>query len=374
MKKIIIDYKILTATGLLIIFGLFVLAGVASVREETDFFKQIYLGIIPGALVAFAFFKTPVHIIKKAAPYLFFLNLIVLLIIISPFLSYTAGGSTRWFSLGPISFQPSEFLKLTFILYISSLLASRNLQEKKMKESFKKILLPFVTVCGILAFLFYKQPDLSTFIIILSTGFIVYFAAKTPLWHNAVLAFFGGAVVLFFLTTLPYILNRVLGIIDTEVNLEGINYQSRQALIAIGSGGTNGLGFGMSQQKFGFLPEAPGDSIFAIIAEETGFIGATLVVLLFLFFAFRAFLVANRSEDKFCRFLAIGIGSWIFIQSSVNIGVMLNLLPVTGMPLPFISYGKSHIVSEIIAVGILLNVSQYAKKDNKKKYEKRKKN
>jgi cell division protein FtsW len=364
MQKNKIDYTIIGIVSAITLLGLIVLASAASVSEKIDFFEQIYFGIIPGAALALLFLKTPLSFIKKVAPFLFLANLALIILIIFSDFSYTAGGSTRWFSIGPISFQPAEFLKLTFILYLGSWLSSKDF--KKEKKHFKKILFPFILFCSVLGAIFYSQPDFSTFLIIISIGSILYFTSGAPFSHLFSVAFAGSGIALLFLWRLPHTLNRVIGIMNPEVGLLDSNYQARQSLITIGSGGFWGVGPGMSEQKFGNLPEQATDFIFSILAEEMGLVGALLVVFLFLGFLFRAILLASKTEDKFSRFILIGVGSWIFIQSSVNIGVAVNIFPVTGMPLPFISYGKSHIVAELAAIGLMLNASQYVKKEKSK--------
>jgi cell division protein FtsW len=364
MQKNKADYIIIGIVSAIIIFGLLILASAASVVENISFFEQIYLGIIPGLVLAFIFFKTPLHIIKKVAPFLFLINLALIVVILISGLSYSAGGSTRWFSFGPISFQPSEFLKLTFILYVASWLASKDF--KKGKEQMKTILLPFVTLFAVLGSIFFNQPDLSTFLIIISIGMILYFTAGAPFSHIFSIVSVGGLIALFFLWRFPYILNRITGAMSPEMGLSDVNYQARQSLITIGSGGLSGVGLGMSEQKFGNLPEQATDFIFSILSEETGLLGALLIVFLFLGFLFRAIFLASKTDDKFSRFILIGVGSWIFIQSSVNIGVAVNIFPVTGIPLPFISYGKSHLVAELAAIGLMLNASQYVKKEKRK--------
>ncbi|MEA2092791.1 MAG: FtsW/RodA/SpoVE family cell cycle protein [Patescibacteria group bacterium] len=364
MQKNKIDYTILGIVSSIIIFGLLILASATSVVEKISFFEQIYLGIIPGVFLAFVFLKTPLHIIKKVAPFLFLINLALIIIILISGLSYAAGGSTRWLSIGPLSFQPSEFLKLTFILYIASWLSSKDF--KKDKKRMKNILFPFIVLCIALGLIFYNQPDLSTFLVIISIGIILYFTAGAPFSHIFSTISAGGLIALFFLWRFPYALNRIVGAMSPEVGLSDVNYQARQSLITIGSGGLSGVGLGMSEQKFGNLPEQATDFIFSILAEETGFLGAFLIVLLFLGFLFRAIFLAMKTDDKFSRFILIGVGSWIFIQSSVNIGVAVNIFPVTGIPLPFISYGKSHLVAELAAIGLMLNASQYVKKEKRK--------
>ncbi len=358
------DYILLSITGVIILFGLFVLASVTSVGTEVQLVEQILLGFLPGGFLAYFFFKVPLSVLYKWAPYLLLGSLILTAMVFIPFFSETVRGGTRWLSLGEwISFQPTELLKLTFVFYVSSWLVSKN----KKNLSFKETLLPFAVVCGVITLLLVMQRDLSTLAIILFTGFIIYFAAKTPLWHSVAIVSGGGVGLLLLIFFTQYRLERVIGFLNPDMDPLGATYQIKQALITVGSGGLFGLGLGMSQQKFGFLPFPETDSIFAIIAEETGFIGSMLLILLFLGFFLRGFWIAKEGRHDFAKLISLGICVWIFIQTSVSIGAMIGVFPVTGIPLPFISYGKSHLITEMIALGVLLNASQYKKPKNDKR-------
>ncbi len=363
MKNKGFDYILLVILSLIIFLGIFALASAASVGSETRVLEQLVLGFIPGVLLGIVLFKTPLEIIQKWSPHALFANFFLLAMVFIPFIGITRGGATRWLELGPLSFQPAEFLKLTFVLYIASWLITKKEKEKKRDStSFAKTLLPFLVVCVLIGSLLLAQRDLSTLGIILFTGFIVYFSGKTPLWHSIVLLLAGGGSFLLLIQMAPYRLSRITGFLNPEVDPLGITYHVRQALIAIGSGGIFGLGLGMSQQKFGFLPFPATDSVFAILAEEMGFVGAITLVVLFLAFFWRGFVIAKNNRSGFARLMSIGICSWIFIQAAINIGVVTGIFPVTGIPLPFISYGKSHLIAELAAMGILLNASRFARK------------
>ncbi len=362
MSKNTPDKILLGITGAIIFFGLFVLASAASVGSDTRFAEQLLFGFLPGAAVAFAFFKIPLPVLQKWAPYLLLGNIILLLMVFVPAFSETARGATRWISLGFVSFQPAEFLKLTFILYMAGLLALRKERKKGRTGSLKETLLPFLVVTAVVGFLLIKQPDISTLGIIFFATLIIYFTARTPVWHTLALLAAGGITGFLVIHFTPYRLSRISGLFNPDLEPLGATYQLRQALITVGSGGIFGLGVGMSQQKFGFLPFPATDSIFAILAEETGFIGSVIIIFLFSAFLFRGFQIALASRSGFARLVAIGICSWIFIQATVNIGTMVGLFPVTGIPLPLISFGKSHLIAEMAAIGILLNISRYTKK------------
>jgi cell division protein FtsW len=273
------------------------------------------------------------------------------------------GGASRWLNLGVFTFQPSELLKLTFILYLAVWLArpsfaKQNLGGSNTKNRISQTFIPFLIVLGVIAILLILQPDISTLGVIGLSALALYFIAATPVWQTflIVLAGIGGLIAL--IKYEPYRFNRLLVFLKPETDPMGIGYQIKQALIAVGSGGVMGVGLGMSHQKFGFLPQSIGDSIFAIFAEETGFVGALILISLFLIFAWRGFKIAKDSKDKFHQLLVTGITFWITLQAFINIGSMVGILPLTGIPLPFISYGGTALVNELIAMGILLNISK----------------
>jgi cell division protein FtsW len=363
MKRKNVDYPLIIIVSIIACFGLFVLASTTSFGSGSDFFKQIILGFLPGILLAFFFFKIPLNLLKKWSPYLFLGNIFLLLLIFVPYFEHAIRGSSRWISFGPLIFQPTELLKLTFILYLSSWIINKTKkQQKDPFLSFKEILLPFFIVAFLVSVLLLLQPDMSTLVIILSTAFVIYFVAKTPLWHTGTIFLTGIAAFAIMIYTAPYRIERIMGIINPSSDPLGKTYQIRQLLIAVGSGGIFGLGPGMSVQKYGFVPLSSTDSIFAILAEEMGFLGGIILIALFFLFFYRGFLIAKNNTDSFARLVAFGICFWIFLQTFINIGVTVGIVPVTGIPLPLISYGKSHLIVELAAIGILLNASQYVRK------------
>ena len=208
------------------------------------------------------------------------------------------------------------------------------------------------------------QPDMSTFLIIVATALATYFVSKTPLWHTfLVLLAVGGLVIILALFS-PYRFSRITSFLHPFADPLGRDYQFHQAQIAIGSGkifGNQGFfSLGMSQQKFGFLPSSMSDSIFAIIGEETGFVGSCFLIFLFLIFSWRGFKISMRAKSEFAKLLGFSITFWFIFQAIMNMGGINGLLPIAGIPLPFISYGGSHIISEMIGLGILLNISREA--------------
>ena len=365
------DYILIGVSAILIVLGILILASVsASLSQErfgtTYYFlnHQLLFGLIPGVFLAFLAFRINLAFLKKWAPLLLLINIVFLAIVFLPKVGAGAGGAARWLNLGPISFQPSEFLKLTFILYLAAWLTSRTPQKLtgagQAKKTFSQTLLAFLIVIGLISLLLVFQPDISTLGIIGLVAALIYFLAGTPLWHS-ILIFLVGAGGLFSLIKLaPYRAARLLVFLKPEIDPMGISYQIKQALIAVGSGGIFGLGLGlgMFRQKLWLLPQSMSDSIFAIFAEEGGFIGSSILIFLFLIFLWRGFKIAKLRGDKFSQLAALGITSWIVIQGFTNIGSMTGILPLTGIPLPFISYGGSALISELIGVGILLNISR----------------
>jgi cell division protein FtsW len=373
------DYVLLGIVLALIVLGILILASVsASFSQErygtTYYFlnHQVLFGLIPGFLLSFLVFKIKLNFLKKWAPILLLVNLIFLVMVFLPIVGSAPGGAARWVSLGPFSFQPSEFLKLSFILYLAAWLTSRTSKEGRSQKALlsshsyksemkgvQRTFIAFLLVVGIISLLLILQPDISTLGVVVVSATLMYFLANTPLWHSILIVLIGGGGLLALIKLAPYRFNRLLVFLNPELDPMGIGYQIKQALITVGSGGLFGLGLGMSQQRFStFLPQSMSDSIFAIFAEETGFAGAAILILIFLLLLWRGFRIAKMKEDKFSQLTALGITIWLCLQGFINIGAMIGILPLTGIPLPFISYGGSALVAELTGAGILLNISK----------------
>jgi cell division protein FtsW len=361
-----VDLVILGAVVGLLILGVFILTSVSAIISQENFgnsthylFHQILLGILPGLILAAVVYFLPIGFLKKAAWIALLINLLAMILVFIPGLGVIAGGAPRWLKIGPFSIQPSEFLKLTFIVYIAAWL-SNPVREKD--KSFKYTLVPFLIIIAFVAFLFTMQSDVSTLAVVMLSSFIMYFAAATPLWHTLLMILAGssGAALLIGLSSYRLMrLKVMLGLINDPM---GLGYQIKQILIGIGSGGIFGLGLGLSSQKFGFIPQTMSDSIFAIYSEETGFLGSLLLIFLFMALLIKSFQVAKKSKDKFSSLFAVGFSSWICIQAFINMGAMVGIFPLTGIPLPFLSYGGSHIIIELAGVGLLLNISKNSQK------------
>jgi cell division protein FtsW len=310
-----------------------------------DQIKWVGLGLI--GLLAGAVF--PYKNYYKLSLFFLLGTIILLVLVFVPGLGVKLYGASRWIDLRLFTVQPSEIAKLTVVIYLAAWFAAKE----------KGRLTAFLLLLGIIAGLVMLQPDMGTAMILTITGLVLYFLSGAPLRHFAALIPLGVLAVAALIKIAPYRLRRLATFLDSSVDPLGASYHLRQALIAIGSGGLTGLGLGNSRQKYSYLPEANTDSIFAIIGEELGFLGSAVILLALGFILFSGFKIAASCKDRFGQLLAAGITAWLTVQTIVNIGAMLGLLPLTGVPLPFISYGGSALVVELTGVGILLNIDKH---------------
>ncbi len=315
---------------------------------------QLIFGLLPGVVGCLVAMRVPYDKFRAFSPHMLALSLLLLTLVFIPGLSADFGTSKSWISLGSLSFQPSELVKLTFLIYLAAWLEKRARHEiKTLAEG----LLPFLTVLAVIATLLILQPDTGTLAIIVLTAVVVYFMAGAPLHHLFGLVFVGTGAFALLIKFSPYRANRVLTFLHPELDPLGVGYHINQAMLAIGSGGIFGRGYGHSLQKFQYLPEVAGDSIFAVMAEELGFVLVSAFILGYVLYIFRGFYIAERAPDAFGRYLLIGIMTWFGFQAFVNIGAMVGLMPITGVPLPFVSYGGTALAVSLTAAGIVLNVS-----------------
>ena len=357
------DQPLIITVGVIIAFGLIMLSSATSAIAYTKyadsyyFFKHQLFGIILGLAIFWFLSKIDYHIWEKYGFWFLIISVILLLLVFIPGLSANYGKARSWINVFGFSLQPSELVKLSFLIYLSAWLARRG---KKVSD-FSQGTAPFVIVLGFIAFLMIKQPDIGTLFIITLISLVAYFVGGGNIKHIIVIVLIGLIGLYLMVQIMPYQANRFKCFNDPSFSASDICYQVNQSLIAVGSGGFWGRGFGASRQKFMYLPEVSGDSIFSIIGEETGMLFSTGLVLLFLFLFYRGYLIAKNAPDMFGRLLAIGIVSWIVVQAIINIGGMINLMPMTGVPLPFISYGGTAILSALAATGILVNISKQTK-------------
>lgn len=357
------DYLLSLAVFILAVFGLVMIYSVSkyfSLDKTGGLTDKYYLTrqaifFVIGAVCWFFFQAVDYRFWQRHAAKLLYLTFILLLLpfILAPFMTTSDG---MWINLGFFNFQPSEFAKLSFLIYLAAWFAKNTV---KNEVDFQKITVPFLVIMAIIALLMLFQGDLGTLMIFLAISFSVFLVAGASYYSLVSAGLLILAAFWIAIKIEPYRMQRLLTFINPEGGSLTGSYHIRNSLIAIGSGGIWGLGFGQSMQKYLYLPAAHTDSIFAIICEELGMLRSSVVILLFIFIALRGLKIAKRAVDPFGRYLASGIVVWIFIQMIINIGGMFSIMPMTGVPLPFISYGGTSLVANLIAFGILINISKY---------------
>ena len=316
---------------------------------------QLLFGFLPGAFFFYVMSRIDYRFWKRIAPLLFLFSIGLLGLVFIPGIGSTSGTNAKsWINIFGFSLQPAEIVKLTFLLYLSAWLERRREKVKDFAYGF----LQFLIYLGLIATLVILQPDIGTVSIIIFTSIVVYYAAGAQISHLFLILI--GAVAGFFalIKIAPYRLARLTAFLDPSADPQGVGYHIKQALLAVGSGGLLGLGLGQSKQKFQYLPEVAGDSIFAIMAEELGFIIITIFIVLFLALFLRIIKVASKTDDLFGHLVAVGVAVWILGQFFVNVGAMLGILPLTGLPLPLVSYGGTAMMVTMAAVGIVVNISR----------------
>lgn len=360
------DYVFIGLVAALAVFGLVMLSSASSAAAYGRFGDnywylkhQLMFGLAPGLVAFFLMLRLDYRKWKRYALPFLVLSIGLLLLVFIPGLAADYGTSRSWINIFGMSLQPAEIVKLTFLIYLAAWLGPKR-GGRDMQEAGTSFI-PFAAVFGIIVTLMVLQPDIGTLSVITMISLIVYFAAGAPLSHLAWIS--GAGALLFFLLVkfAPYRTARLMTFLHPELDPQGIGYHINQALLAIGSGGFFGLGLGLSRQKFQYLPEVAGDSIFAVMAEELGFLFMILFVAALVFLAIRGFKIAKNAPDGFGRLLAIGITSWFVLQSFINIGAMVGVLPLTGIPLPFVSYGGTALTVCLAAAGIMANISKYSR-------------
>ena len=358
-----IDKQLLVSTLILVFVGIviFLSAALGFLERGTSYFssialKQIFFAFLPGLILMWFFSRIDYKKWRKWAIYFFAGAILVNLLLFVPHLGLQYGGAVRWLNLGSFSFQPSELLKIGAIIFFAAWLSGA----KDDVETWRFGLLPTVAVIAIVATLCLFQKDTDTFFVISASLFFMYFGAGGKFSHIATLVVIGIVLLGSVALLRPYVMQRIETYLNPSENSLTASYQIQQSLIAVGSGGITGRGLGQSIQKFGDLPEPVGDSIFAVAAEEFGFVGSVALLGLFMFFVMRALKIARAADKSFGSYLVVGIASYIFIQAFVNIGAMIGLLPLSGIPLPFVSQGGTALLLLFIEVGMIFNVSRFS--------------
>lgn len=365
LRKNKIDIPLLVSCGFLLLFGLIILSsassGVGILRFNNTYHylqHQLLYGLGVGAILFLLGIYIPYNRWQKWAIIILLLSVILSILVFIPGVGFHFSGAQRWIHIGGVSIQPSELLKFSFIIYLSAWLANR----RTALHSFFHGFLPFIILTGIIGILLILQPDIGTLGVLLFTALSLFFVAGGKLKQVGLAVVLGMLAFVALVIIEPYRLNRVRTLLNPEYNISSTSYQINQALQAIQSGGISGKGLGFSTQKFRNLPEPMGDSIFAVTAEETGFIGSMTLIGLLMFFVLRIFYIATQTKDMFGRLLVSGIGFLIFWQTFINIGAISGILPLTGIPLPFISYGGTALAFLLGGIGIIMNISKHNNK------------
>lgn len=332
--------------GLIMVYDASVAEAHALFADKYYFLKQQSLWLLLGWLGLLWFSWLPLNWLKKISPWLLIAAIGMLVLVLIPGLGTQTLGARRWLNIAGFQLQPTEPAKLFLMIYLAAWL-------EKSRPMWQ-----FLLILGIILGLIMLQPDLGTAIVIVMAAVFVFYIAGASLKSLIVLAVLGAAAGSVLIFSSPYRLARLTTYLNPLADPLGSSYHIRQALIAVGSGGVGGLGIGESRQKYQFLPQVTTDSIFAVIAEETGFLGAGSLILILLAIIIRALRIARLAADRFSALLAVGISCWLMLQMAINLGAMLAVLPLTGVPLPFISYGGSSLIVCLAGIGVLLNISR----------------
>lgn len=349
-----IDYLLATITLILSLFGLLMIFEASSVSAQQSFQDKYYfvknqsIWLLFGIIAMFIAAKIDYRRYYGISIILLVFALFTLLGVFLPGIGVKVGGARRWLNFGVFKFQPAELAKLVLVIYLSAWFS--------FKE--KGRFLPFLILLGLVLGLVVVEPDLGTAVVIGAISVVLYFFSGASIWHFLLLVPVGLLGVLGLALVSPYRYRRLITFLNPSYDPLGASYHIRQLLLALGSGGLFGTGIGKSRQKFYYLPEATTDSIFAIIGEELGFAGTSVLLFLFFILIYRGFKIATHAPTRFGQLLAGGVTAWFAIQIIINLGAAVALLPLTGVPLMFISYGGSSLVVSLVGIGILLNISK----------------
>lgn len=350
---------VLLSLGIIMVFSASAAYAYNYMHDSYYFLKSQLVGALLGLFVMLVTMQIDYRKIGKWSPVLLVVSIVLLILTRVPGIGREVNGAWRWIYIGPVNFQPSEIAKLAVILFFSFSLSKR----KDQLQSFFKGLLPYLILIGVFAGLLIIEPHLSGTILIASVACIILFCAGAKISHFVIISIPAILGVAAAIIAAPYRLARVTAFLDPWKDPQGASWQIVQSLYAIGSGGLFGRGLGRSLQKFLYIPEPHNDFIFAVLAEELGYIGVLAVLTLFLIFIWRGIKVSLNSPDTFGSLVAVGITSLVAVQVLINVAVVTSSMPVTGMPLPFFSFGGTSLVFLMFGVGILLNISKHTNYD-----------
>ncbi len=361
MKKNKVDRYLLIITSILVFYGLMIFLSASlgllargGARLSSVVANQILFGILLGTLFSYLMTKLDYKTLGKYSFWIWVFSIIFTLLVFMPGLGFSHGGARRWVLIAGFSIQPSELLKIAYIIYISAWIA----RIKSEIITFKYGFLPFIIISAITVSVLIFQPDIGTTLLILLSGSLLYFIGGSNLKHVILVGILGLILATGLVLMKPYLWSRLVTFLDYSSDPQGAGYQIQQSLIAVGSGQLTGRGFGQSLQKFHYLPEPIGDSIFAVASEEFGFVGMFLLIALFLSLGVRAYYLSMKVKEKFGSLLIIGLTTMIISQSFFNMGAMLGIFPLSGLPLIFVSHGGTAMFFSLLSIGIILRVTK----------------
>ncbi|WP_274651854.1 stage V sporulation protein E [Paenibacillus humicola] len=353
----IVSILLILAIGLVMVYSASAVLAFHQFGDSFYFLKRQLLFAALGVGAMFVTMNTDYWIWKKYSKLALIVCFGLLVIVLIPGIGVVRGGARSWLGISSFGIQPSEFMKLAMIIFLAKLLSDR----QQVVTSFTKGLLPPLGIMGLAFGLIMLQPDLGSAAVMVGASLLVIYTAGARLSHLGSLVLLGVGGLVGLILAAPYRMKRITGFLDPWSDPLGTGYQIIQSLYAIGPGGLVGLGLGMSRQKFNYLPEPQTDFIFSIVAEELGFIGGAAIIALFAILIWRGMRTAMTAPDTFGSLLAVGIVGIVGVQVFINIGVVIGMLPVTGITLPLVSYGGSSLTLLLTALGILLNISRYSR-------------
>lgn len=360
MHKKLVDKSLIFVTIGLVIFGLIMVYSASNVvamykyNDSLYFFKRQLLFSIIGLILMFIVIKINVDWFYKYYLIIFIVSSILLILVLIPGIGVVRGGARSWIGFGSFSIQPAEIIKLTIIIFLSSILS----KNKSNINKFKNVLL-YLTCIILTFFLIMLQPDFGTGLVFVLSSLLVLFASGISIKYFLILGIIGIIGVVFLIASAPYRIERIFAFLNPWNDPLGSGFQAIQSLFAIAPSGIFGLGFNNSMQKHFFLPEPQNDFIFAIVCEEFGLIGGLILIGAFLYIIIRLLVISTKVDDNRYKLTLVGVASLLFVQVFINIGVVIGLLPVTGITLPIISYGGSSLIFTLIMIGIAINISRY---------------
>ncbi|HEX3032608.1 MAG TPA: putative lipid II flippase FtsW [Bacillota bacterium] len=344
----------LLATGVLMVFSASSVSAYNQYHNAYYFLQRQAIWVALGSVIMMIAAGVDYYKLKQYSIYLYIFGLLCLLAVLV--LGKTVNGAKSWIELGPANLQPSELIKPLVVLELARILSSKQKKIHSLTEGVGPALVSLAIVCALIM----AQPDLGTTMVLLITAFTMFFVARVSYLHLGMMAGSGSALGVFFLLAKSYRKDRIATFMDPWKDPLGTGYQIVQSLYAIGSGGLWGLGLGQSKQKYLWLPEEHNDFIFAIIGEELGFVGGVFILGLYALLTSRGLLASRRAPDDFGRLLAAGLTAMIAVEAIINLAVVTGSMPVTGVTLPFISYGGSSLLFKMAGMGILLNISRHS--------------